>query len=201
VFSDMDPSNRSRFDSWKEIANYLRISVRTVQRWEKDEGLPVHRHTHARQDTIYAYKDEIDAWRSDRDRYTAVADGPPRSTEIASLQAEIHGAAPATPPAASRSLQAPFLRRTDELRILLENLEAVAAGDVRMVCLTGEPGAGKTTLLAHFIAATRAACEPLVTFSTCSQRLAGAEAFLPCSTASTASRTQARTRPSRGSSS
>ena len=35
----MDRSGRTRFDFWKEIANYLKISVRTVQRWEKDEGL------------------------------------------------------------------------------------------------------------------------------------------------------------------
>ena len=55
VVSVMDRSGRTRFDSWKEIANYLKISVRTVQRWEKDEGLPVHRHAHARQDTVYAY--------------------------------------------------------------------------------------------------------------------------------------------------
>ena len=179
VVSVMDRSGRTRFDSWKEIANYLKISVRTVQRWEKDEGLPVHRHAHARQDTVYAYKDEIDAWRSDRDRYAATAGGPSRSTEIAFLQAELESAAPAAPPAALRSLQGPFLRREDELRILQENLEAVGAGDVRIVCLTGEPGAGKTTLLEHFIAGIQAARGQLVTFSACSQRLAGAEAFLP----------------------
>src|SRR4030095_15967803 len=89
VVSVMDRSGPTRFDSWKEIANYLKISVRTVQRWEKDEGLPVHRQPHARQDTVYAYKDEIEAWRSDRDRYAAAASGPSRSTEIALLQAEL----------------------------------------------------------------------------------------------------------------
>jgi tetratricopeptide (TPR) repeat protein len=107
------------------------------------------------------------------------AGGPSRSTEIASLQAELVSAAPAPPPAALRSLKQPFLRRENELRILQENLEAVGAGDVRVVCLTGEPGAGKTTLLEHFIAAVQAARGQLVTFSACSQRLAGAEAFLP----------------------
>ncbi|MCU1257033.1 MAG: repeat-containing protein, partial [Candidatus Angelobacter sp.] len=35
-----------RLDSWKEIASYLRRDVRTVQRWEKKEGLPVYRHLH-----------------------------------------------------------------------------------------------------------------------------------------------------------
>jgi TolB-like protein/Tfp pilus assembly protein PilF len=51
-----------RLDSWKEIAAYLRRGVRTVRRWEKTEGLPVHRHLHQRLGTVYAYKPEIDAW-------------------------------------------------------------------------------------------------------------------------------------------
>ena len=33
-----------RLDSWKEIAAYLKRDVTTVQRWEKREGMPVHRH-------------------------------------------------------------------------------------------------------------------------------------------------------------
>ena len=174
----MDRSGRTRFNSWKEIASYLTSSVRTVQRWEKDERLPVHRHAHARQDTVYAYQDEIDAWRADRDRQITRG-STPQSTEMAFLQAELASAASAAPPAACRSPQGPFLRREDELRILQENLEAIEAGDVRIVCLTGEPGAGKTTLLEHFIAGIQAAQGKLVTFSACSQRLAGTDAFLP----------------------
>ena len=43
------PSNASeRLDSWKEIACYLRRSIRCVQRWEKNEGLPILRRRHAR---------------------------------------------------------------------------------------------------------------------------------------------------------
>jgi tetratricopeptide (TPR) repeat protein len=48
-------------DSWKEIASYLKCSVRTVRRWE-GEGLPVHRHAHKTKPGIYAYKAEIDVW-------------------------------------------------------------------------------------------------------------------------------------------
>lgn len=55
-----------RLDSWKEIAAYLGREVRTVQLWEKNEGLPVHRHQHARQGSVYAFKPELDAWRSGR---------------------------------------------------------------------------------------------------------------------------------------
>ena len=55
-----------RLDSWKEIAAYLRRSVRTVTRWEKHEGLPVHRHIHSKTGTVYAYKVEVDAWWNTR---------------------------------------------------------------------------------------------------------------------------------------
>jgi hypothetical protein len=51
-----------RLDSWKEIGAYLRRSTRCAQRWEKNEGLPVLRHRHARGATVYAYRWELDAW-------------------------------------------------------------------------------------------------------------------------------------------
>ena len=46
--------------SWKEIAQYLGKGVRTVQRWEQESGLPVHR-PHASGVAI-AFPDEIHAW-------------------------------------------------------------------------------------------------------------------------------------------
>lgn len=61
----VDPDERP-LNSWKSIANYLQRDVRTVQRWERDEGLPVYRHEHKKQATVYAYGSEIDAWRNDR---------------------------------------------------------------------------------------------------------------------------------------
>ena len=55
-----------RLDSWKEIAAYLGREVRTVQGWEKTEGLPVHRHQHARLGSVYAFQSELDVWRAAR---------------------------------------------------------------------------------------------------------------------------------------
>ena len=49
-------------ESWKQIAAYLERSERTVRRWEATEKLPVHRREHEKQDTVFAYKHEIDAW-------------------------------------------------------------------------------------------------------------------------------------------
>jgi TolB-like protein/Tfp pilus assembly protein PilF len=57
---------KDRLESWKEIAAYLGREVRTVQGWEKNEGLPVHRHQHARQGSVYAFRVELDAWRQAR---------------------------------------------------------------------------------------------------------------------------------------
>src|SRR5437016_10679033 len=48
--------------SWKEIAVHLGREIRTVQRWEKSEGLPVRRHEHQKRSTVYAYASELDEW-------------------------------------------------------------------------------------------------------------------------------------------
>lgn len=51
-----------RLDSWKEIAAYLKRDIRTVQRWEKNERLPVRRKVHDKLGSIYAFKKDLDAW-------------------------------------------------------------------------------------------------------------------------------------------
>ena len=57
-----EPSVPVRLSSWKEIAAYLQRDPRTVQQWEKKEGLPVHRLEHQSRASVYAYTNEIDAW-------------------------------------------------------------------------------------------------------------------------------------------
>src|SRR5215813_978916 len=66
--TEMNPENREekQLESWKEIAAYLQRNVVTVQRWEKNEGLPIHRHSHKSRSSVYAYPSEIDAWRESR---------------------------------------------------------------------------------------------------------------------------------------
>jgi tetratricopeptide (TPR) repeat protein len=63
---DPGPSGEDRLDSWKEIAEYLKRSVRTVRRWEAQESLPVRRHVHQNGGTVYAFKRELDAWLARR---------------------------------------------------------------------------------------------------------------------------------------
>ena len=53
---DSPDSQGPRLDSWKEIAAYLNRHVTTVRRWEKHEGLPVHRHLHDKLGSVYAFE-------------------------------------------------------------------------------------------------------------------------------------------------
>jgi len=62
------PLSADRLDSWKDIAAYLRRDVSTVQRWEKREGMPVHRHLHDKLGSVYAFRWELDVWSLSRKR-------------------------------------------------------------------------------------------------------------------------------------
>jgi TolB-like protein/Tfp pilus assembly protein PilF len=55
-----------RLNSWKEIAVYLRRDVRTLHRWEAEEGLPIRRHLHKKRGSVYAYRSELEAWWRER---------------------------------------------------------------------------------------------------------------------------------------
>jgi Tol biopolymer transport system component len=51
-----------RLNSWKKIAAHFKRDVTTVQRWERREGMPVHRHLHDKQSSVYAFGSELDEW-------------------------------------------------------------------------------------------------------------------------------------------
>jgi len=56
-----------RLSGWEEIGAYLRRSARTVQRWEKELGLPVRRVETKGGVVIYAEHGELDEWLRTRD--------------------------------------------------------------------------------------------------------------------------------------
>jgi tetratricopeptide (TPR) repeat protein len=69
------PRQRRRLDSWKEIAAYFDRDERTVKRWEKEKGLPVHRLPENTGARVFAFSDELTEWM-------AFPEAPPRrSTE------------------------------------------------------------------------------------------------------------------------
>jgi hypothetical protein len=55
-----------RLDSWKDIAQYLGRDERTVQRWETECALPVHRTPGRKRGSVFAYSHELDAWLAGR---------------------------------------------------------------------------------------------------------------------------------------
>ena len=113
------PSRGSNLDSWKEIAAYLRRDIRTVQRWEKQEGLPVHRHQHDERGTAYAYSGEIDEWLQNRRRRAGAAAQPDE---------------PSPPGAAVET--GPRRARSGYLAVVAIGVAAVAAGAIALIWWT-----------------------------------------------------------------
>jgi Tol biopolymer transport system component len=80
-----DQPAEAPLDSWKEIAAYVKRDVSTVQRWERREGMPIHRHVHDKRGSVYAFSSELDAWlqsrrlRLEQEENERRAEAPPRS--------------------------------------------------------------------------------------------------------------------------
>jgi TolB-like protein/TolA-binding protein len=80
------PTDEPRLESWGEIAAYLRREVRTVQRWEKYQGLPVRRLTIGKLGSVYAYRSELDKWYRERQpQAEADTSGNGKDSEIESV--------------------------------------------------------------------------------------------------------------------
>jgi len=87
-----------RLDSWKAIAEYLGRDVRSVQRWECERGLPVHRIPGAKGGGVFAYTEELEGWLNSR------ADGQDSQKHTASSQQELVSPRDSTPPASAQEV-------------------------------------------------------------------------------------------------
>src|SRR5687767_8537573 len=94
-----------RLDSWKEVAGYLRRDVTTVQRWERREGMPVHRHLHDKQGSVYAFRSDLEAWARGRIGRLAVHDSPPQPVSDERAERPNDAAVVARPAAPRRRLR------------------------------------------------------------------------------------------------
>ena len=135
--NDLDeakPPNR-RLDSWKEIAAFFRRDERTVKRWEKDRGLPVHRLQGSATGRVYAYSDELLRWmKSPVSAEPVVSSLETDDTEAGASTVEVVGAGPYTS----------LTPAQDEL-----NLRRRASDHVRPILIRGWllPALGLATLL------------------------------------------------------
>jgi len=91
-----------RLDSWKEIASYLNKTIRTVQRWEVERHLPIHRIPKAdsssrNRGSVYAIPAEIDRWW-EAERNNINADGNGIGTPIESNDGGCGGETDDSPP-------------------------------------------------------------------------------------------------------
>jgi hypothetical protein len=71
--------------SWKEIAHYVGKGVRTVQRWEREAGLPVRRPQGEGKGKVLAFPEEIDGWM--HSAFTRNGDG--EESEISRLRTRV----------------------------------------------------------------------------------------------------------------
>src|ERR1017187_213761 len=60
--------SRGELNGWKEIGAYLGVGVRTVQEYEKQRGLPIHRETDQDKPRVFAYSSELDEWKEQKRR-------------------------------------------------------------------------------------------------------------------------------------
>ncbi|HJZ63389.1 MAG TPA: hypothetical protein VKD70_03655 [Candidatus Acidoferrum sp.] len=104
------PSNERRLESWGEIASYLRREIRTVQRWERNLGLPIHRLSVGKNSSVYAYPSELDKWYKERetqlpkeDHESDVAVPPEHGDSTPGPNEPVNGQTAQPPPATDES--------------------------------------------------------------------------------------------------
>ena len=113
-----------RLDSWKKIASYLKRDVSTVQRWERREAMPVHRHQHDKLGSVFAFRSELDAWWESRRTRLARDDAgesqpPAQSLHSAEDTSDTTPAAPHAPTALSPARPAPRAHARTLVRLAL----------------------------------------------------------------------------------
>ena len=110
-----DQNQEGELTTWQEIADHLKVSVRTAQKYEKEMGLPVRRMIGGIKGRVIAYSGELDRWKAEQltpaavaepgrvsdpafepnpRPHSAAAEGTPKSTRYAKEQPAVAIAAP-----------------------------------------------------------------------------------------------------------
>jgi TolB-like protein len=96
--------------SWKEIAVFLNRAERTVKRWERERGLPVHRVPGGERGSVFAYPDELTDWLKGKSQELEADDLAPVDPALDSAaqpSAAAAETAPAPAPARQRRTVSP----------------------------------------------------------------------------------------------
>jgi TolB-like protein/Flp pilus assembly protein TadD len=83
------PTDEPRLESWGEIAAYLRREIRTVQRWERYQGLPIRRLLIGKLSSVYAYRSELDKWFRERQPPAENSDEAAEKSTNGEIEAQI----------------------------------------------------------------------------------------------------------------
>lgn len=75
------PEQEKILVSWKEIASFLDRAERTVRRWERERGLPVHRVPGGERGGVYAYPNELTNWLKGKSSELEADDRPTTDPE------------------------------------------------------------------------------------------------------------------------
>src|ERR1700677_847640 len=127
----------TRLESWKQIAAHVNRHITTVRRWEKHEGLPVHRHVHSALSSVYAYGSELDNWM--RSRQPAEAIG---RTEMDALAPATVHCSTLPPSMLSHFVPSPItlLGREGEIQTFRNIWRNSSAGRQQIAVISGEVG-------------------------------------------------------------
>jgi eukaryotic-like serine/threonine-protein kinase len=87
----MPTETKHGLTSWKEIATFLGRDVRTVQRWERESGLPVHRAPGEGRHSVYACPEELDAWLRGQERGSGIGVQGSRAGAVPRVRGQVPG--------------------------------------------------------------------------------------------------------------
>jgi hypothetical protein len=131
----MAGDDATRLNSWKEISHYLGYEVRTLERWEKEKGLPVHRVPGGKRRAIFAYPEELDAWLLSAEK--ALEAGEPSPDGAERLQGEPNGSG--LPDGLPGSPRVPTARGDDHSGVLRVAVLAGLVGFFAAVLILSPP--------------------------------------------------------------
>jgi len=139
VMTGVDPgssaTNGDRLNGWKEIAAYFGKGVRTVQRWERELGLPVHRIKGSAGEILFASVKEIDRWQREREEAARGEQAPLLAT---SFERQPEAVAPVdTRTAGDAGTEGPDSAQASAAGLWNTHRARVIAGVALFVCVAG----------------------------------------------------------------